>query len=234
MADEGTDVQPKDDPGSSPPVAQDTAPPADPGAGEPAVEVSPTAEPPKEEMVPLKRLAGLQSGFQKKFDQQDQLLQQRAQELEELRTQFRQIQTKDMTDAEKLQFELDEQRRDIERQRQELDDKAFEQEQRDAQYGWMAWWQRQGVPAEVLVECQDFQEMQETATSYLKGQLAQPPASPPAETPSAPGPADKVHTGAGGVAPSSEYDRAIAEGVRPGTKAWRELSKKIKRARKIV
>jgi len=138
-----------------------------------------------------------------------------------------------MTDAEKSQFELEEERGRIKRERQELEDDKFEQEQLRAQYGWLTWYQQQGVPPEVLAECQDFQEMQEAAFSYLKGQLAQP-ASPPAQTPSAPGPADKVHTGAGGVAPSREYDRVIAEGVLPGTKKWRDISRKIKRAKKIV
>lgn len=235
MADEGTEVQPTKEPGSSTPEAQEVAPPAQPGAGAPAAEVSPTTEKgPEEQMVPLKRLAGLQSGFQKKFDAQDKLLQQRAQELEELRTQFREIQTKGMTDAEKVQFEIAEERKRLQREREELEDEKFEQEQLRAQYGWLAYYQQRGVPPEVLADCEDFQQMQDAVVSYYESRLAQQAASPPAAPSGAPGPADKVHTGAGGVAPSRDYDRAIAEGVRPGTKAWRELSRKIKRAKKIV
>jgi len=79
MAQEGTPTQEPQEPGSSPVVGQEPGPSPQGGAAETAPTPSPTTEKgPEEDMVPMKRLAGLQSGFQKKFDQQDKLLQQRS------------------------------------------------------------------------------------------------------------------------------------------------------------
>lgn len=216
--------------------ASETPPAEIPGAEAPKAQEVPPEQPVEqpiedpessEQMVPMKRLQGLQRYHSAQEKEWKNAQSAWTQERDEMRSRLKVIETQDMTDAERQNYESREVAREERQGRLEAEKRLAEvakgQEMNDFRQYVAAEW---GVPWKELAPLNDFWDMMDLAKTYALGQRPSPQEQPPQAPPL--GPETKVQTAEGARAPTKEFDE-----FQSGEKSLREFGayrRKTKRA----